>query len=86
MFLKGFFEGTELNHLGVDEMFVECGLDIVVSSDDKGVSFVRSQVELYFLPDRPHLAQHCLNVVLFAGFLAYFNTRVDMVKEFKFQN
>lgn len=60
-------------------MLVESGLDVIVPPDDESVSLVRGQVELYFLPNPPHLTEHRLDVVLLAGFLTDLDTSLDMV-------
>ena len=46
-------------------MLIENSLDLIVAPDDVGVRFIGCEVEVYSLPDTPHLFEHSLNVVLF---------------------
>lgn len=84
--LERLFKGTELDDLRIDDVFVENGLDLVVSPDNEGIGLVGREVKVYAVPYLPHLLQHCLDVVLLGGLLADLHAGIDVLDQSHVQN
>lgn len=86
LFLKWFFKGTKLDNLGIDQMFIKSSLNLVISSDNRGIALVRGKIKLNVFPNTEHLCKHSFNVKFLWGLLTDFNTSVDMLQKTDFQN
>lgn len=67
-------------------MFVEDGLNFIISSHNACISLVRNQVKLYFFPDSVHFCQHGFDVKLFGSLLPNLHASITMFKQTNFEN